>query len=196
MTRESTDKRQEQIKKAVLKIITKEGLHNLSIRNLAKKVGITEGAIFRHFESKRAIIISILDDVKKDLMSELRSITQSTYSTEDRLYMFLMCHTKYLVKNKGVSILLFSEAAHLNYREVRKRFHSIISEQEMLISTIIKDGIKEGKWDRKADIEDIAILYRSIPISLNVEIVINEHDIAVKNFCKRMNNLFLKILRK
>ena len=41
MTRETTDIRQEQIKKAVLEIIADEGLHNMSTRNLAKKIGLT-----------------------------------------------------------------------------------------------------------------------------------------------------------
>ena len=105
MKREATEKRREQIKKAVLKIIAKEGLHNLSIRNLAKQVGITEGAIFRHFKSKRAIIISIMDDVKEELMSELRAIAKSSLPAEERLFKYLNCHSSTLPAGRQVPSL-------------------------------------------------------------------------------------------
>ena len=72
MSRETTDTRQEQIKKAVLEIIADEGLHNFSTRNLAKKIGFTEGAIFRHFSTKRDIIKGIMDDVASDLIGSLK----------------------------------------------------------------------------------------------------------------------------
>ncbi len=55
MQRQPSQIRQAQIKKAVLDIISEEGLHSISSRNVAKRVGITDGAIFRHFKSKREI---------------------------------------------------------------------------------------------------------------------------------------------
>jgi len=70
-----TDTRKEQIKEAVLEIISTEGIGKLSIRNLASKIGVTEGALFRHFSSKKEIMLSILDDVKKELLSEQEKIT-------------------------------------------------------------------------------------------------------------------------
>jgi len=38
----------------------------LTIKNLAKKIGITEPAIYRHFDSKIHILITILDLFKKN----------------------------------------------------------------------------------------------------------------------------------
>lgn len=196
MKREATEKRREQIKKAVLKIIAKEGLHNLSIRNLAKQVGITEGAIFRHFKSKRAIIISIMDDVKEELMSELRAIAKSSLPAEERLFKYLNCHIEYIMKNKGISILLFSEAAHFNYKVVRARLRAILSEQESLITGIINDGINEKIFKSLNNIKDITVLYMSIPIALNVEMIFDKQDITGKNFSERMFNLIIEILKR
>ena len=49
----NTETRQKQIKKAVLEIISTEGIRKLSTRKLASKIGVTEGALFRHFSSKK-----------------------------------------------------------------------------------------------------------------------------------------------
>ncbi|PIQ23183.1 hypothetical protein COW36_19215 [bacterium (Candidatus Blackallbacteria) CG17_big_fil_post_rev_8_21_14_2_50_48_46] len=53
---------------AARELFTHHGYHGTSTRKLAAQVGITEGAIFRHFASKRDILISLLDpNIAQDL---------------------------------------------------------------------------------------------------------------------------------
>ncbi len=195
MTRESTDTRQEQIKRAVLEIIAEEGLHNISTRNLAKKIGFTEGAIFRHFSSKRDIIKGIMDDVANDLIGSLRSIVISPIKTEEKLFNYLCRNVKYLKENRGITILLFSEATHLGDKELKDKLNQILSEQKQFIIKMVKDGIAESIWDKNINPEDVAMLYMGIPITFNIELVLNKNGLNVDNFCKRMFNLILKALR-
>jgi AcrR family transcriptional regulator len=196
MSRETTDIRQEQIKKAVLEIISDEGLHNLSTRNLAKKIGLSEGAIFRHFTTKRDIIKGIMDDVANDLVGSLRNITISPVKAEEKLFTYICHNVKYLQENRGITILLFSEATHMGDQELKDKLNQILSEQKQLIIKIVKDGITEGIWDKNLKPEDIATLYMGIPITYNIEFVLNKNRVNVDDFCKRMFKLVVKSLRK
>ena len=195
MVKESTEVRQEQIKKAVLEIIAEEGLHNLSTRNLAKRIGFTEGAIFRHFSSKRDIIKGIMDDVANDLIGSLRSIVISPVKTEEKLFNYLCRNVKYLKENKGITILLFSEATHLGDKELKEKLNQILLEQKQFIIKMVKDGIVEGLCDKKINPEDIAMLYMGIPIMFNIEMILNKSGLNVDNFCQRMYSLILKTLK-
>ena len=196
MSRESTGVRQEQIKKAVLEIIADEGLHNMSTRNLAKKIGLTEGAIFRHFPTKRDIIKGIMDDVANDLIGSLRNIVLSPIKAEDKLFNYLCRNVMYLKENRGITILLFSEAAHLGDKELKEKLNQILSEQKQFIIKIVKDGISEGVWDKNVNAEDVAIIYMGIPITFNIEMVLNKTGLNADNFCKRMYSIILKALKK
>ena len=196
MIRETTDKRQEQIKKAVLEIIAEEGLHNISTRNLAKKIGLTEGAIFRHFTTKKDIIKGIMEDVANDLIGTLRGIALSPLKSEDKLFKYLCENVKYLKKNRGITILLFSEATHLGDKELKAKLNQILDEQKQFIIKIVKDGITEGAFDKKVKPEDVAILYMGIPITFNIELVLNKSGLNIDNFCKRMYSLILRSLKK
>lgn len=196
MSRETTDTRQEQIKKAVLEIIAEEGLHNISTRNLAKRIGFSEGAIFRHFSTKRDIIKGIMDDVANDLIGSLRSIVISPVKSEEKLFKYLCRNMKYLKDNRGITILLFSEATHLGDKELKEKLRQILSEQKQFIIKMVKDGIAEGVWDKKVNPADVAILYMGIPITFNIELVLNKSELNVDNFCKKMYGLILKTLRK
>ena len=196
MARESTDTRQEQIKKAVLEIIADDGLHNLSTRNLAKRIGFTEGAIFRHFPTKRDIIKGIMDDVANDLIGSLRSIVLSPAKAEEKLFNYLCRNVKYLKDNRGITILLFSEATHLGDKELKDKLNQILSEQKQFIIKMVKDGITEGVWDKSINAEDVATIYMGIPITFNIEMILNKSGLNLDNFCKRMYSLILKALRK
>ena len=196
MSRETTDRRQQQIKKAVLEIIAEEGLHNLSTRKLAKKIGFTEGAIFRHFETKRDIIKGIIDDVSRDLIGTLRNIVIGPAKSEEKLFNYLCENVKYLKENRGITILLFSEATHLGDQELKEKLNQILLKQKHFIIKMVKEGMAEGVWDKKIKAEDIATLYMGIPITYNIEFVLNKNRVNIDKFCKRMFNLILKSLKK
>ncbi|GAB4146669.1 MAG: TetR/AcrR family transcriptional regulator [Ignavibacteriales bacterium] len=192
-----TETRQEQIKKAVLEIISTEGIGKLSTRNLASKIGVTEGALFRHFSSKKEIMISILADVKNELITEQEKITySSTFSAEEKLFKFLCTHIKYLIENKGITILLFSEAAHMNDSQLKKGLREILLTQKEFISRIIKQGMNEGVWDKSLNVENVATLYMGIPISLNIEMILEPGTVKQEKFCERMIGLIKRALDK
>jgi len=196
MARETTDIRQEQIKKAVLDIIADEGLHNISTRNLAKRIGLTEGAIFRHFETKRDIIKGIMEDVEKDLVGSLRNIVLKPEKAEDKLFNYLCRNVNYLKENRGITILLFSEATHLGDKQLKEKLNQILSEQKQFIIKIVKEGIAEGVWDKNIIADDVAVIYMGIPITLNIELVLNKKNLNMDNFCKRMYSLISKALKR
>jgi len=196
MEKQSTEIRQEQIKQAVLDIIYADGLKSLSTRNLAKKIGMSEGAIFRHFSTKQDIILAIIKDVQSDFIGPLRIIANSNQQPKERLNEFLCRTVKYLIENKGITMLMFSEASHNNDLELKNNLLQIFNNQKKLVSKIILDGIALGQWDEAVPVENIAMLYMGIPVSLNIELILNGGEFHADNFCQKMMQLLLKILNK
>ncbi len=54
--------RQQEILTAALKLLADGGMQNLTIRNLAEKLNITEPAIYRHFRNKSEIIRTLIGE--------------------------------------------------------------------------------------------------------------------------------------
>ncbi|GBD87497.1 nucleoid occlusion factor SlmA [bacterium BMS3Abin03] len=195
MEKLNTEIRQKQIKKAVLQIISTKGLGKLSTRNLADKVGVTEGALFRHFKSKRDIMLSIIDDVKNDLLEQMKKIADSNLKANVKLLKFLCAHVRYLIKNKGITILLFSEATYMDDKEMKKRLFDILSFQKNYVKKIIKEGIDDGLWNKKINADNVAVLYMGIPITLNIELILNRKEFKQENFCRKMFGLLERVLK-
>lgn len=196
MTRKATEIRQEEIKQAVLDIIYTDGLKNLSTHNLAKRIGMSEGSIFRHFPTKQDIILSIITDVQNDFIGQLRIVSTSEEDPETRLRKFICTTIEYLTVNKGITMLVFSEASHNNDAALKIQLQQIFNSQKNLVSKIILDGIAAGTWDDKIPVENLAMLYMGIPVSLNIEMILSGGEFHIDNYCSRMMQLMLKILGK
>ncbi|MCK4529791.1 MAG: TetR/AcrR family transcriptional regulator, partial [Candidatus Marinimicrobia bacterium] len=57
--------RQTQILNSSMELIADKGIQGFTIKNLSEKIGITEPAIYRHFESKTDILNTILNNFKE-----------------------------------------------------------------------------------------------------------------------------------
>jgi hypothetical protein len=94
------------------------------------------------------------------------------------------------------AILLFSEATHMNDRELKKRLRNILLTQKQYVSKIIQDGIVEGRWDGELRVENVATLYLGIPITLTIELILSSEGVETDHFCQRMICLLERILEK
>ena len=81
--------RQKQIIDESINLIAEKGIQGFTIKNLSKAIGISEPAIYRHFESKTNILLAILDNFKQmaDMLSEMMSGAEMT-AVEKISFMF------------------------------------------------------------------------------------------------------------
>jgi len=59
--------RQQQIIEASIGLIDRLGIQGFTIKNLSKEIGISEPAIYRHFESKVEILSTILESFRQEV---------------------------------------------------------------------------------------------------------------------------------
>ena len=195
MNRKSTEIRQREIKQALLTIIKNDGIGAVSTKRLAEEVNISGGAIFRHFNSKRDIIFSIIHDVSIDFIGSLEVIANSDRTPRDKLELFVCRTIEYLTEHDGITMLLFSEASHFNDRTIMEKLRHIFNSQRLFVGEIIKEGVSSGIWDNAVSIEDVTMLYMGIPITLNVNLILSKGTFQKKEFCRKMIALLERILR-
>ena len=111
-------KRQEEIIQSSIQIIDKRGIQGLTIKNLAKEIGVTEGAIYRHFENKKQILLSILSlfrEKMKEFQESARSTEQTTYT---KLQAILTNYSRFFESNPAIVSVIFAEEIFQNDNEL------------------------------------------------------------------------------
>lgn len=139
MSRLSTEQRQEMIIDEAIKIIHAEGYQSFSIRELAKKVKISEPAIYRHFLNKEDIILGILNRMLDfDHLLGKEILTKKT--AQNKIKHFVQFHFDFLEKNREMTSILFAEDMFDKSEVLRNRLLFIIQKRRNLLATIIEEG--------------------------------------------------------
>lgn len=139
MARFSTEERQNMIIDEAIKIIHTGGYQALSIRELAKKVKISEPAIYRHFLNKEDIILGILNRmIEFDYLLEKDLSTKKT--AKNKLKQFILFHFNFLEKNYEMTSIIFSEEIFNQSEILTSKLKMVIKKRKNIIKSIIDDA--------------------------------------------------------
>jgi AcrR family transcriptional regulator len=109
----STIVRQKQIIDAARKLIIRRGSEHIRVREIAKTVGISEGAIYRHFRSKKDILSLLADRIEDDLVGDITRATTDCHSALEALDNILRSHLSAIEQRQGVSFQVIAEIISL-----------------------------------------------------------------------------------
>jgi AcrR family transcriptional regulator len=104
--RRPKDLRRREIADAALEVIAEEGLARFTSIAIARKVGVSDGALFRHFASKDDIVLAAIERVEEILFSPPLPAAEDPL---DRLRAFFERRLAVIRENPGVARLVTSD---------------------------------------------------------------------------------------
>lgn len=149
--------RQKQIIQASLDIIANTGNRSLTIKNIAKKIGISEPAIYRHFESKLDIHLGIIKTIKDGRGADLSEIESSNIKTIDKIHKALITRANRFTNNPSLAAVIFSEEIFDDKSQLSDAVVEIMDESQNRMEKIIKDGQEKGEIIDIVDAEDLTL---------------------------------------
>ncbi|MEE9430795.1 MAG: TetR/AcrR family transcriptional regulator [Melioribacteraceae bacterium] len=154
MARLSTEERQKIIIDEAINIIHEGGYESLSIRELAKRVKISEPAIYRHFLNKEDIVLGILTRIS-DFDQQLIQSLNKKKTSQKKLNEFICFHFKFLEKNKNMTSVIFAEDIFMQSKILKEKLMKIIMHRQKLITSIIEEA-KEKKKIKNIDTTELS----------------------------------------
>jgi len=136
-----TDK-QKQIIEATIEIISEKSIQGLTIKNLSKKIGLTEGAIYRHFDSKIEILLTILYSFQNEAKNLLGNYCNSERPALEMIEEIFQHHFEYFVARPAVTSVIFSESIFQNDSRLIKEVFRLLEMHEKALTCIIVKGQK------------------------------------------------------
>lgn len=142
--------RQNQIIQESIQLIADKGIQGLTIKNISKAIGITEPAIYRHFESKNDIILGIISTMKSSTDEDLSQINENN-PTIDKIRKMIQGHTNRFIKNPSLTAIIFSEEIFNNNSILAKPIRMMMKMNQNKLIAMIEKGQISG--DVRSDIQ-------------------------------------------
>ena len=144
MNRKSTEERQKEIVRAALELLDESGVQNLTISHIAERVGISEAALYRHFDGKLDIISGCIEFVGKQMEERFSTISSEETSALEEMKGIFIRHLEFIEKNPGTARLLFSDEVHFNDQALRHQLAEVVKGRTRFLENLIRKGQAEG----------------------------------------------------
>ena len=154
----STEVRRKQIINAARKLIIKHGSEHITVREIAKAVDISEGAIYRHFRSKKDILYLMADAIEDDLIGDITRASANGNSSLEVLDSVLRSHLSAIEKKRGVSFQVVAEIISLGDKKLNRKLAGTIDKYISRLSDILAEGAKSGEVREDVNIEAAAMV--------------------------------------
>lgn len=140
---ELTERQNDIVDKAV-DLIAMCGIQNLTMKNLAQAVGVTEPAIYRHFDSKFDILDAILDRFTYIATDVLNSEAMASKEPLEKIEYFLMDRYQRCSENPKLAKVMFSEEVFQDDERLAKKVLMIMHSHKETMHQVISAGQENG----------------------------------------------------
>lgn len=147
-------KRQQEIIEAAIGIIAEKGIQYLTIKNLAKSIHLTEGALYRHFSNKLEILNGILTLFKGQIDKNFKS-ADSKISSLEQLLDIIANQIDIFIEKPIVAAVIFSEEIFQNDKLLADNVLSIMNQNLEVMINLIKNGQDTGQIRRDIPTEQL-----------------------------------------
>ncbi|MFH2124096.1 MAG: TetR/AcrR family transcriptional regulator [Pseudomonadota bacterium] len=153
------DKRREVTIAAVIELAAEQNPTDITTAAIATRMGLTQGALFRHFPNKTAILQAVMTWVSTRLMAKLDKAAQGATSPLAALEAMFMAHVEFVAMHPGVPRLLFGELQRAEKTASKSIVQALIKRYSERLSRVIEEGKARKELDAHLDTEAAATLF-------------------------------------
>ena len=193
---ESTRVRRQQIISAARSLIVKYGSEHVTVRRMANEIGVSEGAIYRHFKSKRDILSFLVDDIEGTLLGDLGKNATGKGGSLESLEKILISHISSIEQRKGVSFQVIAEIVSLGDKKLNKKIYSVINKYILRIKEILARGITEGIIQPELDLDAASTMFFNMIQGLVDIWALSQYSFKLRDRYKPLWDFYLRSIVK
>jgi AcrR family transcriptional regulator len=150
--------RQKEILDAALDLISQKGIQGLTIKNLSGKIGISEPAIYRHYENKTELLLTILGLFKDSSGKIFEDELQKDLGSIQQIEHLFSRHFSKFSENPTLVSVIFSEEIFRSEPALIEKIAEVINRNSQILRKIIVRGQERGEIRKDLDAGHISII--------------------------------------
>lgn len=162
-SRLSTEERQAGIVAAALLLARGSSPASITTSDIASAVGVTQGAVFKHFATKEAIWLACLRWVRATLIGALQDAADAASEAPfEALGAVFRAHVAFIVAHPGVPRVIFHELQGAADSAVKQEVQGLLKDYRRLLQRLLQAEAARGTLAADADLDAAATLFVGI----------------------------------
>lgn len=154
---ERTAVRRGQIVDAARKVIIKYGSEHVTVERIAREVGISEAAIYRHFKNKRAVLTMLVENIEQHLAGDISVAARNGRPPLEVLDNVLRSHLSAVEQRKGIYFQVIAEIISLGDRKLNEQLSDALGKYIDQLKNLLAEGVRCGEVRPDIDLEAAAM---------------------------------------
>ncbi|MGA2090865.1 MAG: TetR/AcrR family transcriptional regulator [Endomicrobiales bacterium] len=192
MPRYTSTIRKNEIVQSARELIINKGIKAVTIKNIAAKNKITEGAIYRHFKSKRAILQMLVEDFESNLMKAIDCAIRDGDDPIETLKNIMIVHLKYTEERKSELFVITAASVHFDDRELRQNILDVIERYKSRIKIILLKAQKENLLRNKIDLDSVSLTFFGLIQITAIQYALTNYTVAPITKFNTLWEIFIK----
>lgn len=132
--------RRQQILEALATMLEASPGARITTAALAKEVGVSEAALYRHFPSKSKMFEALIEFIEETLFSQISLIMTNEAKALDRCEKVLYLLLIFCERNPGITRILTGDALTGETERLRKRISQLFNRLETQLRQILREA--------------------------------------------------------
>lgn len=153
------DERRAVTVEAVINLAAEKNPSEITTKAIAERMGLTQGAIFRHFPNKDAILQAVMAWVSKRLLERVDKAILGIDSPAAALEAVFLAHINFIAEHPGVPRMLFGELQRKEQSLPKKMVQTLLKQYSGRIATLLEQGKQQGEFCAELNVEAAVLLF-------------------------------------
>lgn len=155
----SSEQRQSEMVQAVLTLAAQQEPASITTTDIAKAVGLSQGAVFRHFPNKQAIWLNVAQWLEATLLPLVQTAAQSSPDPLTSLGNIFRSHLQFVQENPGVPRFIFHELQQPADSPVKQQVAAMLQTYSGILIRVLQQAKTAGQVSASLDERSAATLF-------------------------------------
>ncbi|MBB3190342.1 TetR/AcrR family transcriptional regulator [Halomonas cerina] len=150
------DERRERTVEAVIELCGREEPATLTTGRIARRMGVTQGALFRHFASKEAIWEAAVAWVAERVMARITTAAEGVEDPLLALEAMFLAHVAFIAEHPGVPRLLMGQLQHPRPTAASRMVKGLMARYRRRLLGLLEEAGRRGQLRPGLDLDAAA----------------------------------------
>lgn len=192
----STEQRQSAAVEAVVQLCADQDPATLTTARIAREVGLSQGALFKHFPNKNRLWASVAGWVSEQLTSQVFREADRHELADQALEAMFLAHVGFIARHPGIPRLMLGELQKPGNGAAKTIIRQTLARYRKKVVGLLDLAIQQGRVAPGIDTEAAAVLYLGAIQGLVVQAMVSGEVHTLEQAAPRIFKLYDASLRE